>query len=255
MDLQSFIQSGLLEAYVLGQCTAEERAEVERMLAAHPEVRAELDAIEGALEKVAMANAVTPPPDLKDKVLQQIKSSDQPSAAPGSASRLIPMLGWAAAACLLLALSASWFFSNQNTQRHNGQIAALETQIADCKKQAQQQARMQEVIALLRDRSTQTIVLSDGPEPKVTATVWNNPLRKEIAIDLNSLPAPNPGKYFQFWAIVDGVPVSMGMVNLSGSDSIQTLPFVANAQAFAISEEDKPEGNATPTVVVLVGKV
>ncbi len=74
MDIQSFIQSGLLEAYVMGQCTAQERAEVERMAAAHPEVRAELDAIERALEKVAQANAVPPPAGLRDQILERIQA-------------------------------------------------------------------------------------------------------------------------------------------------------------------------------------
>ena len=53
MDIQSFIQSGLLEAYVLGQCSAEERTQVERMAAEHAEVRAELSSIEASLESFA----------------------------------------------------------------------------------------------------------------------------------------------------------------------------------------------------------
>lgn len=255
MDTQSFIQSGLLEAYVIGQCTAAERAEVERMAAAHEEVRAELEAIELAFEKVAMANAVPPPPGLRDKVLQEIKSPAAPTATPGSPPRLISMLGWLAAAALALALAANLFFSNKNTQDLNEQLAVLETRVTECQKQAAQQARMQEVIALLRDRSTRTILLGDGPEPKIGAAVWQNTDRQEIVLDINSMPAPSPGKYFQFWAIVKGQPVSMGMVNLRGEDSWQKLPYVEGAEAYAVSEEERPEGNPTPTVVVLVGKV
>jgi anti-sigma-K factor RskA len=255
MDPQSFIQSGLLEAYVMGQCTAAERAEVERMAAAHEAVRAELEAIELTLEKVAMANAVSPPPGLRDQVLRQIELSAQPTAGSGTPPRRIPMLGWAAAASVCIALAAGLFFSNKSNQQLNERVAELESKVTDCEKQAQKQARMQQIIAMLGDPDTRDIALSDGPEPKVKATVWHNPARQEIVLDINSLPAPAPGKYFQFWAIVDGAPVSMGMVNLRGDNAWQTLPFVANAQAFAISEEDKPEGNPTPTVVVLVGKV
>ncbi len=68
MDLQSFIQSGLLEAYVLGQCSAEERAQVERMAAEHAEVRAELSAIEASLEAYAAAQAVLPPDWMKTSI-------------------------------------------------------------------------------------------------------------------------------------------------------------------------------------------
>lgn len=261
MDIQSFLQSGLLEAYVLNQCTAGERAEVERMAALHPEVRAELDAIERALEQVARANAVPPPAALKAQIMQRIEA--EANAAPaatgatggGRAFRLLPALGWAAA--LLLGIALAW--QNTRLNRAETRAAELETKITDCETRVGEQAKNQALIALLRDRDTRAIVLSDATTPgaveHITATVWHNPARGETALDINSLPRPNPGKYFQFWAIVDGAPVSMGMVTLSGADSWQKLPFVPNAQAFAISEEAKPEGNATPTVVVMVGKV
>lgn len=254
MDTQSFIQSGLLEAYALNQCSPEERAEVERMAAAHPEVRNELDAIEQALEQVAWANAVPPPPGLKERILQRVRDESPVPAAPrgGSGLRWTSALSWAAV--LVLAVLAAWQMMEKNTL--NERIAVLQTQVADCETQAQQQTKLQEAVALLRDRDTRAIVLSDAAaDAKVTATVWHNPARAETLLDINSLPAPETGKYFQFWAIVDGQPVSMGMVNLRGSNAFQTLPFIPNAQAFAISAEDNPNGNPTPTVVVLVGKV
>jgi len=86
MDFQSFIQSGLLEAYVAGQCTAAERQEVARMAEQHPEVRAELAQIEQALENFAVANAIAPPPGLKDRILDQIDNLPQSNNAPGSNS-------------------------------------------------------------------------------------------------------------------------------------------------------------------------
>jgi hypothetical protein len=253
MDTQSFIQSGLLEAYALNQCSPEERAEVERMAAAHPEVRAELDAVERTLEQVALANAVPPPPGLKEKILQQVRDESPVPATPrgGSGLRWTSALSWAAV--LVLAVLAAWQMLEKNTL--NERITVLQTQVADCETQAQQQTKLQEAVALLRDRDTRAVILSDAADAKVTATVWHNPARAETLLDINSLPAPEPGQYFQFWAIVDGQPVSMGMVNLRDSDAFQTLPFIPNAQAFAISAENNPNGNPTPTVVVLVGKV
>lgn len=258
MDIQSLIQSGLLEAYVLNQCSAGERAEVERLAALHPEVRAEIEAIERALEQVARANAVPPPDGLKTRIMQRIET--EANAAPLAAARgrrafrLPPALGWAAA--LLLGVALAW--QNVRLSQTGARIIELQTKITDCETQVRDQEKTQTLIALLRDRDTRAIILSDATTPDaiehITATVWHNPKRGETALDINSLPRPNPGKYFQFWAIVDGVPRSMGMVTLNSPDSWQPLPFIENAQAFAISEEDKPGGNATPTVVVMVGK-
>lgn len=264
MDSQSFIQSGLLEAYVLGQGTAEERAEVERMAAAHPEVRAELEAIERALEKLAMANAVPPPSGLKDNILKEIQGIQDylpPYGGPfgktgtGPVFQWKPWFGWIAAGLLLLAFVVQLVRSNNEKQRQNARIAELQTRVQDCETRNQNQAKQQEIIALLRDRDTKTIVLSDGPEPKITATVWHNPVRRETALDINSLPAPEPGRYFQLWAIVEGNPnpQSLGMVDTT--NSWQALPYQEKVKVFAISSEDKPEGNPAPTVVVLLGPV
>ncbi len=257
MDVKSFIESGLLEAYALGQCTPEERALVERMLGAHPELRAELVAVERALEQVAQAYAVPPPPGLKERILARLQT-EVPAAGPSEQRRAghpwRSAFGWAAAIALGAALG--WqLWEKTHLSEH---VQTLERQIADCEERAQQQARLQEVVALLRDRDTRAIVLSDaagdGPA-KITATVWHNPVRAETVLDINTLPAPPPGRYFQFWAIVEGKPVSMGMVNLRGGDAFQTLPFRSDAQAFAISAEDNPNGNPVPTQVVLVGKI
>ncbi|MEO6039969.1 MAG: hypothetical protein ABIQ93_16270, partial [Saprospiraceae bacterium] len=88
MDLQTFIQSGLLESYVLGQTTAEERSLVERMLSQHAETRTELSAIEQAIERYAMAQA-TPPPDwMKGRILDQLEQMTPP--APAIATPALP---------------------------------------------------------------------------------------------------------------------------------------------------------------------
>ncbi|MEQ1745448.1 MAG: anti-sigma factor [Saprospiraceae bacterium] len=253
MDIRSFIQSGILESYALNQCSPEERAEVERVAAAHPEVRAELVAIEQALEQVAFANAVPPPSGLKERILQSL-GNILPGTAPKIRFRLFPALLWAAV--VLLAAALAWQVVQKN--KADQQVAVLEKKMTDCQTQAEQNARTRQVVALLRHRKTHTIILSNaapGVENPKTATVWHNAALGQTLLDINSLPEPETGTYFQFWAIVDAKPVSMGMVNLNEEDSWQSLPFVQNAQAFAISAEDKPEGNPMPTVVVVVGKV
>ncbi|MCC6459412.1 MAG: anti-sigma factor [Saprospiraceae bacterium] len=258
MDIQSFIQSGILEAYVLGQCTAEERADVERMAAAHPAVRAELDSIEQSLEKIAFANAIEPPAGLKERILQQLPPSDAPlsSSAGGRAFRLMPLLGWAATALLAIALVGQWSRSGAEREQLSARVAELETKILECERQAKDNDTLRQVVALLNDSDARSLRLSDDVEnPHLTANVWHNPSRCQVAIDINSLPVPPAGKYYQFWAIIDGKPVDMRMIRYQAAGGWQLLPCKGQATAYAISEEDKPEGNATPTKVVLVGAI
>lgn len=60
MDIKAFISSGILEQYVLGTLTEEESQEVQRIAAAHAEVREEIENISLAIERYAKAHAVTP---------------------------------------------------------------------------------------------------------------------------------------------------------------------------------------------------
>ena len=59
-EVRAYIESGILELYVLGQLSATECDEVEAMAAKHPEVKAEITAIELAMEAYAFENAIEP---------------------------------------------------------------------------------------------------------------------------------------------------------------------------------------------------
>jgi mannose-6-phosphate isomerase-like protein (cupin superfamily) len=70
--IADYIESGILELYVLGHTSAEESREVEHMAAAHGEIRRELDTIRGAMEAYATAHAVQPGALLKPVLLATI---------------------------------------------------------------------------------------------------------------------------------------------------------------------------------------
>ena len=76
-NINNFIQSGILESYVLGTTTEAEALEVEQMASAHAEVRAELEAVSLSLETYAQLNAVTPNPTIKPLLMAFIDYSDR----------------------------------------------------------------------------------------------------------------------------------------------------------------------------------
>ncbi len=259
MDLKSLIESGALETYVLGLCSPEETVQMEQLLQQYPELRAELEAVEHALEQVARAYAVTPPPGLRERILERIapRGEGGPQATAARKQQVFRWqraLPWAAVAVLGVALVGQVWEKRRLQVQHQD----LSQQVTACEERLRQHERLQEVLALLRDRNTRALLLSDaaGKEAtKTTAVVWYNPIRAEVILDIASLPAPPPGRYLQLWAIADGRPVSLGMVQEQEGSSFQKLPFLPNAQAFAVSVEDKPQGNPTPTQVLLIGKI
>jgi len=72
MNIQEYIESGVLEEYCLGLLDAGEQAVVLQLCALFPEVKNELRAIERAIEHLAVSTAVDPNPDLKQKILNSL---------------------------------------------------------------------------------------------------------------------------------------------------------------------------------------
>jgi anti-sigma-K factor RskA len=243
MNPQSFIQSGLLEAYILGLASPQERAEVERMSAAHAEVRDELAAIERSLEGYAQAQGEAPPPWMKGRILERLEEEDAP-AAPTPA--VVPSGGGAgltrfvALVFGLATLAFGYLYWQQLAERRalEGQVTTLQQEVADCNRRSDEN-RLQ--VANMR-----SLLITDKKTYFVTAV--HNPNAEKIRIDVKTVPGAGSNKYHQLWAIVDNKPVSLGMIQ-PGSDSLE-FPAPRNATMYAISVEDKPEGNATPTVVV-----
>jgi anti-sigma-K factor RskA len=71
-ELEAYIESGILELYVLGDVTPAERQQVEEMMHAHPVVRIEVAAIEAAMEAYAEETAIEPSEALRGKVLNSL---------------------------------------------------------------------------------------------------------------------------------------------------------------------------------------
>jgi len=257
MDLQSFIQSGLLEAYAMGQCSPQDRDLVERMIAEHPDLRDELASIELAFERFAAAQAVQPPKGVKDRILVQIgqdisaaTAKTKPVASAPSRSktalRTFQFLAFLlAAGCAFLLLQNRDL--NKKQERVQFSADSLQQQLLSCNTSLQQPNPIAE---LLCDPATQRILISDGKG--INAIVYYNPRLNRMAYDPQGLPEPKAGKYYQFWAIVGESPVSMGM---KADNVCETLRRVGQAVAFAVSEEDNPDGNPAPTIVLAIGKV
>ncbi|HTD40316.1 MAG TPA: hypothetical protein VK671_06820, partial [Mucilaginibacter sp.] len=145
-DIKAYIESGILELYILGDVTQEERTQVEAMAQKHPAIKAELIEIERSLEAYAEENAIEPSAGLRDRVLNSIvtnldddrnfKSASVPeddeedNVIPISRARSNNFFKYAFAACLaLLILSIAALISVYNKlQESNNLVASLQSQ-------------------------------------------------------------------------------------------------------------------------------
>lgn len=263
MNLEHFISSGKLEAYVLGLLSEREIAEVEQYIAHFPELKAELSSIEEALERYAMATAIDPPPGLEQSILNTIRSEKiTPSTSTNQVSKgstsawpwILGLLALAAAA------AAFYFFSQLSDVRQDLQDAKDQNQqlLLDCDTIRQNAQQTSQMIAYLRATQTRQIEMKGTAlSPSSKAIVFWNDDQDAAYLDVRQLPEPPSDKQYQLWAIVDGTPVSMGVFEIGAQfDGLQSVPFIENPQAFAVTLEPRG-GSENPTLeqMYVIGEV
>ncbi|MBC7616231.1 MAG: cupin domain-containing protein [Pedobacter sp.] len=80
MNLKSYIESGIIEWYVLNDLPVDEKRGFERMLRTYPELREELNAIELALQSYATSQKIMPPHYLQEKVVKSLLNLEKEKA-------------------------------------------------------------------------------------------------------------------------------------------------------------------------------
>ena len=77
MNIQAYIESGILEEYVLGTVSPQEKQEVECMSHIYPEIKEELLRTEDALEQYALKYQTAPPASLKESLFAQMTFDEE----------------------------------------------------------------------------------------------------------------------------------------------------------------------------------
>ena len=288
MDIQAYIQTGIIESYVLGLASTEEVLEVEKLSLEYPDVQAAINDYSDVLEQQAFENAVAPPPNVKELILAAIRKED--NIAP-----VIPFNGSASSksdytsAEIPKPISEISEIQSRNSKSNFWQYLAAASIILFISSAAynfylynQYTEKKQEIVALLNDRNSlqannniyeTTIkqlqsandmmadpamakVAMDGMKNKQEGALvlWDTRTR-DVYVVANKLPAPTQGKQYQLWAIVDGKAVDAGMLD-ENCNSVCKMKNIPKAQAFAITLENSG-GSIDPTMTELyvMGKI
>jgi mannose-6-phosphate isomerase-like protein (cupin superfamily) len=87
-NVKDYIESGILELYVMGSTSFEETAEVERMTKLYPQVQTEIDIITETFQTSAILNTKKPIPNVKALVMatidytERLKNGETPTNPP-----------------------------------------------------------------------------------------------------------------------------------------------------------------------------
>jgi len=261
METREYIESGILELYVYGSLTEAESQEVAAMAKRHPEINAEIIAIEKSV--VALSSSFSPFQSAENyaKIKEKLDLK---------AVEVIPMtpkknwaafIGWAAAILLLIGIG----FQYNQLELSNNEVANAAIEKAKVEKEMNQLALSKKAIethlAIIKDESNTVVALGGQTvAPESSAKIYWNKETQKVYVDASGLPEPPKGMVYQVWALKLNplTPTSIGLLeNFDKNDQhFFAVSNTGDAQAFGITLEPVG-GSITPTMEQLytLGKV
>jgi anti-sigma-K factor RskA len=250
----------------MGLTLEAETAEVVKWAKQYPEVTAEIEAIQAGLENYAQTYSVTPDASVKEKLFASIniaktapvidlKTGNNATAKVYSISPVWKYAVAASVALLIGSMILNYIFYNKY-QTANTELASSQLELQQQKDLAD---NMNREMGVMTDKNALPVSLAGMPDvPDAAARIYWMTNTKDVYIDPSNLPQAPAGKQYQFWAIVDGVPVNGGIITtqINGKTvHIQKMKSFGSAQAFAVSLEDAGPEKPAPTKVMVMGKI
>ena len=251
-NIQEYLDSGVIEMYVLDQLNDAEREEVEKLAAQYPEIREEIVEVEEAMGTYHTLEGLTPP----DHILSNIMAATAvgtvaavESKVTPSPKRTLPLFWPMAAAIAGLALSIWMYIGKQSVLQ---ELATVQKTAEDLRANEQVitnrlQVTEQELNELKGACCAEKLVVKAADQP-IASVYWNKNARL-AHLKLENLGDPGKDKQYQLWAFVGGKPVSIGVVDWEAlQKGLVTFEFKNKPEAFAISLEPNG-GSVLPTDV------
>lgn len=253
MNVEAYIASGILEAYVQGQLSAEERAEVEQNIARYPQLKSELEAIEETQEVLLQRLSIPPKTSLRAELLAKLP--EHPSA------KVVPMdtnegfnYKWAAAAAVAIAVVASYFAFDyrgkwKDSQRALTDLIAQNQQVAqDYNTVNERLDRLEVDLNIINNPAFRRVVMKGTEKaPSALASVYWNDATKEVYLSIQEMKELSAENQYQLWAIVDGKPVDAGVFDVTKGRLLRMKDINPGAKTFAVTIEPKG-GKTSPTL-------
>lgn len=265
MNVQEYIESGIIESYVMGLASESERAEFERLCSEYPELVAARRKFEESLEGYASENAVTPPPEVKVKVLEAIGNTpsrkpassippkittmqvqkEQPVNEPASTPVLLRLV--AAASVLLLVGMAYLYYQ---TKQENKDLADTNDRLKvslDTTRNVLQHILDEQKDVVSNPNVTVVNMVGTQVAPKSSANIYWDSTSSNVYLVVKNMPKLPSDQQYQLWALIDSKPKDLGVFDATDQKMILKMKNTQKAQAFAITIEQKG-GSPSPTL-------
>jgi anti-sigma-K factor RskA len=246
--IKIFLDSDLLEKYLLGATSDLEAMQVERYIAMYPEVRETYIELQNNLEIFAKQYSIEAPQGLKDKIHSRIKSER-------IGRKKFFRYAIAASITAIMFAGISTFFWNQNLslQQENSVVINKIKLLEENMKEQLEDVRNQFIV--LNNPQTKKYNVKGNQKAKdLKAVAYINPVKKLSYINVSKLPHIPESQCFQMWAEVNGKMINLGIIEEAGDQQkLMALPYAKNAVGYITIEQKG--GNHVPSVENIVANI
>ncbi|MFS4469493.1 anti-sigma factor domain-containing protein [Maribacter sp. 2210JD10-5] len=246
--IKIFLDSDMLEKYLLGSTSEIETLQVERYIAMYPEVRKTYDELQENLEAFAKLHSIKSPEGLKEKILARIRSER-------NGRKRFYRYAIAASVVAVMSITASVFFYNQNQNlQEENEMVNNKIQLLEENMNSSLEDFRNQFIVLNNPKTKRMNVMGNKKAKELKAVAYINPVKKLSYINVSKLPNLPKDQCFQMWAEVNGEMVNLGIIEeAADSQKLLALPYAENAVGYITIEPQG--GNQNPTVENIVANI
>ncbi|MGA1227158.1 MAG: anti-sigma factor domain-containing protein [Tamlana sp.] len=254
----TFLNSGLLEKYLLGETTSAETEMVESYISKYPEVQNAYNTLQFNLEVVAKSNAIEAPKDILNNILDELE--EETPVIKLRTQRTYKKwyrFSVAASVAALLFAGTSYIFYNQN-QKLSKENQVVVDEIFDLRgdiaKNNEMLDNVMRQLLKLNNPETEKYIITGNERAKDLKTVaYINPKEKTSMIDVVSLPQLPEEQCYQIWAELQGKMVNLGILD-KADRKLRSIPYMEDALALSITIEPKG-GNTSASLQNSVAEI
>lgn len=243
--LQTFINSGLIDKYILGDTSIAESVEVEHYISEYSEIETEYNRLQDNLEILAKSNAIEPPKHVLGAILEEIEET--PVKTIVLPTQRTPWYSFAASfAAIAFAITAFLLYQKNMELIEENQVVVDE--IFDLRGDIQDNNSKLDNVMLqfmkLNNPETEKYVLRGNSRAKDLKTVaYINQIDKTSMIDVVSLPTLPAEQQYEIWAELQDRMVSLGILD-ANNRKLKSIPYMENALGLSITIENKNNSNS-----------
>lgn len=242
---KKILDSGIIEEYLIGGLSKEDRYKVEGYIEQYPEVREHFNMLQETLWKMADDMAIPPPPSVKTKIMKEVEHNFAAKANGPSGFDMSRYLPW------LIAIAISAFAMNAYNSADN-KIIQLEQEkaqlIKDCDQNKQQLMASIEQFNVIQDANTKVSIMENS-QASFKAIAYVN--AGQLMMDFKERPQLPEGKCLQLWGDKDGEMISIAVLSENTNYMTSSLDLDPDFTSINVTVEDLgADGNGSDHATV-----